>query len=81
MSNLVLWTYKLGWVAFAIALVYRALVLFAPVERIAAVTGVAPKQFLELALSLFVICVATDARSRVRAETPAEMPRAEKKAA
>ncbi len=81
MSNLILWTYKLGWVAFAVALVYRVFALIPSVERFAALSGIGPKQFLELAVSLFVICVATDARSRVRMEAPVELPRTEKKAA
>lgn len=52
-------TYVLGWVAFIASLIYKALFWGGMGGRIYEAIHLAPKNFMQFAVVLFVICIAT----------------------
>ena len=65
-DSLVKLTYRLGWFFLVAALVFRALLRTSEGYEIAVLTGVAPRNLLQMSSILFLICVATDAYERAR---------------
>ena len=52
-------TYMLGWLAFIASLIYKALFWRGLGDRIYEAIHLAPKNFMQFAVVLFVICIAT----------------------
>ena len=65
-SRIAQWSYYLGCVSAAVAIVYRALTLGG--VRLLSVPRVIPHNFLDLSILLFVVSIASDARAMVGRE-------------
>ena len=65
-SRIAQWSYYLGCVSAAAAIVYRALTLGG--VRLLSAPRVIPHNFLDLSILLFVISIASDARAMVGRE-------------
>lgn len=65
-SKIAVWSYYVGCVSAAVAIVYRALTLGG--VRLLSSPRVIPHNFLDLSILLFVVSIASDARAMVRRE-------------
>jgi hypothetical protein len=63
-SKIAEWSYYLGCLSAAVAIVYRALLLADP--RLFGAPRVVPHNLLELSLLLFVVSIASNARAMAR---------------
>jgi hypothetical protein len=62
------WTYYLGCISAAVAIVYRALWFGGLGARLFGAPRAVPHHFLELSILLFVVSIATNARAMVHRE-------------
>jgi hypothetical protein len=67
-SKIAEWSYYLGCLSAAAAIVYRALWLGSLGERLFGTPPVVPHNFLDLSILLFVISIASNARAMVHRE-------------
>lgn len=67
-STIAEWSYYLGCVSAAVAIVYRALWLGSLGARLFGAPRVVPHNFLDLSILLFVVSIASNARAMVRRE-------------
>ena len=65
-SKITEWSYYLGCVSAAVAILYRA--LWFGIARLFGAPRVVPHQFLELSILLFVVSIASNARTMVHRE-------------
>jgi len=67
-SKIAEWSYYLGCISAAVAIVYRALWFGGLGARLFGAPRVVPHNFLELSILLFLVSIASNARAMVRRE-------------
>lgn len=66
MRGMIQLSYWVGVFAAALAVVYKALMMFGVGESWAAATALSPRSFLHLSVLLFLLCLATEVYARNR---------------
>lgn len=61
--------YRLAWLSFGVAVLFRAAMIFPFGYQLYAATGALPRNFFELSIMLFVAAIATEAYARASAGT------------
>jgi len=69
--NILKITYALGWVVFIASLIYKALFWGSMGDRVYEAIHLAPKNLMQLAVVLFVICIATAQHEHCCSDAPA----------